>query len=67
MILSSLKIRMLRDFETLKKNNVYPVKFETDKFYIVLHDNVYIHVLLENAEVFNETETLENGQIRFLI
>ena len=56
MILSSLKIRMLRDFETLKKNNVYPVKFETDKFYIVLHDNVYIG-----------TETLENGQIRFLI
>ena len=67
MILSSLKIRMLRDFETLKKNNVYPVKFETDKFYIVLHDNIYIHVILEDAEGFYGTETLENGQIRFLI
>lgn len=51
MILSSLKIRMLRDFETLKKNQIYSVKFETDKFYIVVNDEVYIHVLKENAEV----------------
>lgn len=54
MKLSDLKIKMLKDFETLKKNNVYPVKFKTDKFYIVVNNEVYIHVLKENAEVIEK-------------
>ena len=67
MILSNLKIRMQRDFETLKKNNVYPVKFETDKHYVIFNDNVYIHIYKDSAEIVRYTEDELSGQLKFVL
>lgn len=55
MILSNLKIRMKRDFESLKKNQIYSVKFETDKHYVILNDDVYIHIYKDGAEIVRYT------------
>lgn len=67
MILSNLKIRMKRDFETLKKNQVYPVKFETDKHYVILNDDVYIHIYKDGAKIVRYTEDELNGQLKFIL
>ena len=67
MILSNLKIRMKRDFETLKKNQIYSVKFETDKHYVIFNDNVYIHIYKDGAEIVRHTEDELSGQLKFIL
>lgn len=67
MILSNLKIRMQRDFESLKKNQIYSVKFETDKHYVIFNDNVYIHIYKDSAEIVRYTEDELSGQLKFVL